>query len=382
MNNRWFIPIALAAFAILVVALRAYLVSGDDLSHTQIAGRQSDDTALPEPNGSPGAAPTADVSGKSAGEASRRLDRRRIAGRNSAPATGRWAQVSWRQLGAHLARRVDDTAVRLRSNLTGTAFIQCAQGWADMQADDHAAAVEHFDRALARRPDHVPALSAKAAALVALDRFDEAAVLYADVVRRAPEGTAARYNYGVLLYRQAKFAEATQQFRELVCIDPNHARGQYNLATLAQRAGRISEARDAWEAFTRLEPDIASAWFNLGVVQMDFDAPLAAARCFDRFVGLVPDDPDGWLNLGLAYVSAGHLYAALDALTTAEGLAPCNAAILRHLADLHTLLAEQGGRDADHHRQLAALLQEQAEADEEDAPASHAVAAAPAEDRE
>ena len=368
-NGRWFIPVAFVAFVLLIVALRAYLLSGEDLPRLSNARPQSEMPAAID-------GPQRRTTGRTLPSGHPRVD-----GRRSAPAIRRTARrLSRRQLVDTLARRLDDAAVRFRSNLDGSAFIQSVRGCADLLAGDHRAAVEHFDRALAKRPDDVPLLSAKAAALVSLRRFDEAADFYAKAIQLAPNDTHARYNYGTLLYRQARFTEAVEQFRELVRVDPNHARGQYNLATLAQRAGRISEARDAWLAFTHLQPDVAGAWFNLGVVWMDFDRPHQAAACFSRFAALSPEDPDGWLNLSLAQTAAGCLHAALDALTTADGLAPCDPTIMRRLAELHALLADEDGEHADEHWELAAWIEEQLEPPGDGDRTASAVAAGRTED--
>lgn len=267
----------------------------------------------------------------------------------------------WRERLSRLASQVDDAAVRFRSNLADTEAVQVAEGCADLQAGRYEAAVARFDRALAKAPEDAAALSAKAAALVAMQQFEDAAKIYDALVRVAPREANARYNYGVVLYRLSRFGEAAEQFRHVAELEPDDDLALYNLATLAQRAGRLNEARQAWEAFTRLQPNVSSGWFNLGVVWMDFGEPLEAAVCFSRATNIDPQAADGWLNLGLAYAAAGHWEAAVEAMTKADGLAPCNATITRRLAELHEFLADQGGPDSEEHRRLAASMAEQAD---------------------
>lgn len=268
-----------------------------------------------------------------------------------------WSDVRRRL--ATAATRVDEAAVRLRSNLRDRPFTNVAAGLAEAQAGRHAAAIRSFDQALARAPDDRTALAAKAASLTSLGRFDEATRLYERVIERAPGDVAARYNYGVLLYRRARFQEAAEQFREAVRLRPDHARAQYNLASLAQRAGRLAEARDAWRAYARLKPEVASAWMNLGIVLMDFQQPAQAADCFERALELDAEAPDSYLNLGLAYLAEGNGELALDVMAVAEELSPCDPVVLRHLAAVHDALARAGGTGAEQHRHMADRLMDE-----------------------
>lgn len=338
MNERRFILIALLSCTAGIFALRAYLSSGEDLPPLPTAPRIPGTSIAHDPG-----APDPAV------HAAKPVSSRRH-GAKPIPVRTRITD---------LARRLDDASVRFRSNLARNTSLRFARGWSALQSGEHLKAVEHFDRVLAEQPENLSALAAKAKALIALQRFDEAAEACATIVRLAPNDAAARYNYGVLLCRRARFPEATDQFRALVLLKPDHARGQYNLAMLAQRAGRLNEARDAWEALTRLRPDAADAWFNLGVTWMDFDRPRDAEQCFDQVVRIQPDQPDGWLNLSLALAADENLHAALDAINAADELAPCDSTIMRHLARLHTRFADRRGPDADDHRRRAALLRDQ-----------------------
>ncbi len=355
MTGRWFIPIALLSFGLLVVGLWSYLSASREGDARPNTRRASPDPWGAELNSPPETAEPFDAPG--------RRDRRRASPTQSAmsrPPRSR-RSIPWRPLAAELAQRLDDAAVRFRSNLAGSAVYGFVRGQAEMQAGDYLAALERFDGLLAGQPDNLPAALAKADALVALGRFTEAAAIYDGALRHAPGEAAVRYDYGILLCRLARFTEAADQFRALLRIDPQHARGHYNLAIIAQVAGRLGEARDAWQDFTHLRPDSADGWFNLGVVWMDFDQPLEAAWCFLQAIAIDPEAPGGHLNLGQAYAAAGHLEAALDAMIDADELAPCDPAVMRCLADLHEQIAYPGGPDAEVHLSRADLLREQIE---------------------
>jgi len=376
-NPRWFLGLTVFGFVLFIAAVTMYMSSGEtprpraDERKAILAELASDEA------GEGGVSLREHFTKLRAARESATAERERLAER----ARPHRPRVSnhWREQIGQLADRIDDTAVRLRSDISGSPVVRLAAGAAEIQSGRADAAVQEFDRVLAKRPADVTALSGKASALVTMERFEEAAGVYAELVRTAPGDTVARYNYGVLLYRLARFGEAAEQFRRLVEIDPKHARGQYNLATLAQRAGRLDEAREAWEVFTRLEPRAANGWFNLGVVWMDFNRPIDAVRCFLEAAAINPEDSDAWLNLGLAYGAAGHLEAALEAITKADAVAPCDPTIMRCLADLHSVLADQGGPGAETHRHLAAALEEKLRPPDEQQTEQGPVAATAAE---
>lgn len=265
---------------------------------------------------------------------------------------------SLRQIGSQWAEQLDEASVKLRNDVGNTTILQEAKARRAAAGGDHEVALRHLEKTLAKNPRDTAALSAKAASLVALEQFAEAAEVYRDVVRLAPRDTIARYNYAVVLWRLSRLDAAARELREVVGLAPDHADAQYNLASLAQRDGRLTEARTAWQAFTSLRPEAPSGWFNLGVVCMDFDEPKAAADAFAKFTQLAPSDPDGWINLALAEAAADHLESALYALKIADELSPCEALTLDLLAQVHESLAKRDPSTALEHAVAAAELRE------------------------
>ncbi len=369
MNPRWFIPLLLLGFVIVVAALSMYLTSGEPLPRRDIAALRSKPTHA---TGGSSAERNGSIDGSSlvrsdatavrasrdhrAKEKTVRENRRDVRRTNQ-----RTRGVPLRMVAGQLADRLDNGAVRFRSNLADSATIQYLVGIVEIYCGKQNAAIERFDRILYRRPNHTAALAAKAGVLISVERFEDAARTYRRLLDVSPNDIAARYNYGVLLCRQSRFSEAGTQLRALIRLDPNHAAGQYNLASIAQRAGALSEARDAWQAYTRLRSRSVTGWFQLGVVWMDFDQPLDAAFCFRQAVRLNPGDPQAWLNLGFACAAADHLYPALDALRTANEMTPCDPLLLRRLAELHITLATLSTEVDEEPRLAASRIRDQIE---------------------
>jgi tetratricopeptide (TPR) repeat protein len=357
MSSRWFIPASLAIFGGFVALIWLYLASFQPLPTPAAANGDSDIdqelAALTTPtrrDAPPEKFPAGDITVGKMSELGH--DRGTEA---SLPARlFRDDTPTLRQLGEHL----DEASVQFRNDVSRTAIAQEARGRSAAAGGNHEAALRHLDEALRKNPRDTAALSAKAASLVALEHFADAAGVYRELVKLAPHDTTARYNYAVVLWRLAHFAAAARELREVVRLAPDHADAHYNLASLAQRDGRLIEARRSWEAFTALRPDVPSGWFNRGVVCMDFDEPAVAADAFARFTELSPNDPDGWVNLALAEAASDHLDVALYALSIADDLAPCEALTLDLLAQIHELLAERDPSSAEEHRVAAARIRE------------------------
>ena len=258
-----------------------------------------------------------------------------------------------------VARKLDEASVELRHDADASFVSLYSKGTLAAREGRFDIAIDHFDQALARNPTGYAALAARADVLVAQGMFLEAREAYEQVLKADYDDPEVRYNYAVVLYRLSDFQESAHQLRQVIRRDPDHANAHYNLASLAQREGRIDEARASWEAFTRLRPNVASAWFNLGVTYVDYDLPLEAAGAFEAVTTITPNDADAFLNLGIARAVAGDYHAALQAIRIANELSPCDETLLRYLATLHDILADQGSPDAPSHRQIAAMLQEQ-----------------------
>jgi len=98
-------------------------------------------------------------------------------------------------------------------------------------------AIERFDAALADQPDHRGALGGKAAALIALERYQEAEDLLTyliDYLTRTLESddptgkgalSAAHANRGIIKDRQARYEEALKDYIKSINIDSDIAEG-------------------------------------------------------------------------------------------------------------------------------------------------------------
>lgn len=187
-------------------------------------------------------------------------------------------------------------------------------------------------------------------------RLDEAAGLYAQVLRVQPHNRDAAHMLGVIHAQQGRPEAAYDLIAPVAAADPANALAQANLANVLNTLGRPQEALAAFDRALALAPDYADVWMNragaleqLGrkadaLASLDralaFNAAMPAAwfrraallqqlqhydeavESYDRVLAMMPNSFEAWNNRGQALQQLGQLDAAMAAFRRSETLAP------------------------------------------------------------
>lgn len=172
---------------------------------------------------------------------------------------------------------------------------------------DHREVLRRTDAILAERPGDDAAHEARARALLALDRLEEAETDAMDAVRLDPEEIRYRELLAEIQSRRGEHADAAAEYARLSRRDP---------AQVAWTLGEAAERIEAAEAEKGVE----------------------AAR---RAVRLDPGSFDAQLALARGLVHLGDAAAALPAATRASSLRPGDATAREALADALWLAARE-----------------------------------------
>lgn len=108
---------------------------------------------------------------------------------------------------------------------------------------DFPAALEQVDAQLQQQPGNLEARFHKGLILTMLDRLDEAAQVYRDLNRSAPQFPEPANNLAVVLARQGHFEEALGTLHELVRRHPEYAPAQENLGDVLTAAAEQAYMR-------------------------------------------------------------------------------------------------------------------------------------------
>ena len=146
---------------------------------------------------------------------------------------------------------------------------------------DFTAALGHFTRALALKPDYDLALINMANAYRALGRDDDALAGYEHYLRVDPKNAWVHYQAGEIHLDRGALERASEYFQQALAIDPKVAAARVALGAMAITRGDPATAEREIRAALASNPEVRLAHFNLGVLaesQGDADGALAAYR--------------------------------------------------------------------------------------------------------
>lgn len=134
-------------------------------------------------------------------------------------------------------------------------------GVALMAKKDEKGAEEAWKKALEMKADYAEAMNALSTLYNNQKRFDEAGAMSA---KAASSGSGAGnadavFNQGIILWNQGKIAEAKVKFEETLKADANHAEANYQLGMALLNEGKLAEAVASFETYVKLSPTGANA---------------------------------------------------------------------------------------------------------------------------
>jgi tetratricopeptide (TPR) repeat protein len=134
------------------------------------------------------------------------------------------------------------------------------QGYALARQEQHAAAVESFQKATRISPEDEASWLALGASQSALGQTDRAIQTYRQVLRYRPESAQAYLALADNYQTQGRLDLAIINYRECVRYDPDSAQGWYGL-TVSYQLTRQSERRDeALQRLRKLAPTVADQY--------------------------------------------------------------------------------------------------------------------------
>lgn len=115
--------------------------------------------------------------------------------------------------------------------------------------------MQAYRDALAFDPTLVPALINLGNLHYADGHLPEAAALYEQAVRHAPDAFEGWFNLGHTHHDAGRFAEAVRCYTRALELDAESAEACFYLAVAYEKLGRSQDARPRWQQYQRLAPD-------------------------------------------------------------------------------------------------------------------------------
>ncbi len=206
-------------------------------------------------------------------------------------------------------------------------------------------ALASADTALALKPDHAEAWSSRAAALFELGRFDEALASAERAIALKPDHADAYASRGNVLKQRGALEEALVDYGKAIELNPTFVRAIINRAVALSDLRRFDEALADCDRAIGLNSGIAEAFNNRGNVLYACERLDEALASLDRAIALKPDYADAFYNRGNALAEQGRLVEAAASHARALSLAPSHAGALGGYADCASRLCDWSRRD-------------------------------------
>jgi tetratricopeptide (TPR) repeat protein len=177
-------------------------------------------------------------------------------------------------------------------------------------------------REVTRAAPDAAAWSALGRCLLRLGRWGEAASSYEAALRLAPGDADNLANYGMALDEQGAHDRAVEAYGRALAAQPDHAVAHYNLGNALRELRRYDDAAASYGRALVIRPDWVEAHANLGFAHARTGRNDAAIASYGRALALRPDHADAHNGIGLAFQARGEFDRALAHFDRAVAIAP------------------------------------------------------------
>jgi tetratricopeptide (TPR) repeat protein len=190
--------------------------------------------------------------------------------------------------------------------------LEYAQGLLSADMGYPEAAVRSFRRALEIRPSFLAVRQDLGAALVRMERWQEAASVLGPLAEARPDSYLAAYLYALALQNSRHPKEAEGEVRRALQLQENSADAQTLLGITLSAQNRLDEAIAALSRAAELDPNSFDAQLYLGRARYARSDAAGAAAALEKAVQLRPNNPEARFLLGTVDEVSGQQEAAIE----------------------------------------------------------------------
>jgi len=220
------------------------------------------------------------------------------------------------------------------------AAIGLAAAVAQYQMGRYEEAADLFAALLREVPGDPTALRLRGLALARAGRAAEALPLLSRARRLDFGEPLAHLHYGIALLQAGRPARAAAVFRRAAMLAPDNPATWINFSTALIAVGQPKAARAAARRALARAPTDADAQYTLGQAEIAAGNPAGARAAFLGATRARPGFADAWVNLGLACYRLGDVQGTLQAMQAALRVVPGHGVAEANLAAFQLLRGE------------------------------------------
>ena len=155
-------------------------------------------------------------------------------------------------------------------------------------------------------------------ALLALGRlhyerraFEDARRLFAEALRLNPDSTDAQIAQGTTLLALNRAGQALPHFDAALAAAPERDEALLGRANALRLLRRYHEAIETYDSFLGSKPNSGEAWHNRGVALSELKRFNEAVESFSKAIALAPGSAQSWHNRGLAHAELKDFPSAI-----------------------------------------------------------------------
>jgi protein O-GlcNAc transferase len=153
-------------------------------------------------------------------------------------------------------------------------------------------------------------------------QFEQAEVLYKQILTRQPNHAEAMHYLGVIAIQRGQHPVAVDLIRRSLVLNASNAKAWFNLGTSLMESGILDQAIIAFRNATSIEPIFPDAFCNLGNLLKITGQVNEAVIAYRRAIALKPNYHEVHCNLGFSLRELGKIDEAISAYRQAIAIKP------------------------------------------------------------
>jgi len=182
------------------------------------------------------------------------------------------------------------------------------------------------------KPDDALAIKELARCDLQLGKLEQAIEILLKLVQNQPQDAEAYAMLGLAFSSKQSWNKAMEYYSRSIRIDPDNHPARLLLADVYEKAGKTSAAIEQYRYVIKHSPDALAGWRALGTLYLRHQQYAQAVDCYKQVVKLQPGDAAAYANLATAYAGLGKSKDEMEHLQKAVALRPDEPVIRFNLA--------------------------------------------------